>query len=173
MVIRRRFIATICSGLFLLLGAVRLCPAQELTFTPYKASDIYDVGEKVGWKVALTPGSATQPAAAAGDYIYTIRKNNLDVIKTGKLDFSSGPDKIEVTLDEPAMVYVQITAPGDVAARAAGGCRRTRRGTQWAAGAGGGGGARSARPRSRVRRTSTASGIRRSRCFTRFQKTRC
>lgn len=113
MVIRRRFIATICSGLFLLLGVARLCPAQELTFTPYKASDIYDVGEKVGWKVALTPGSATQPIAPTGDYSYTIRKNNLDVIKTGKLDFSSGPDKIEVTLDEPAMVYVQITAPGD------------------------------------------------------------
>jgi len=34
------------------------------------------------------------------------------VIKTGKLDLATGHATIEVTLDEPAMVYVQISTPG-------------------------------------------------------------
>ena len=31
--------------------------AQQLTFTPYRASGIYDIGETVGWTV--TPGPVT------------------------------------------------------------------------------------------------------------------
>ena len=34
------------------------------------------------------------------------------MIKTGTLDFSSGRATIETTLDEPAMVYVQVSTPG-------------------------------------------------------------
>ena len=30
--------------------------AQQLTFTPYHADGIYDVGERVGWHVAVAPG---------------------------------------------------------------------------------------------------------------------
>ncbi len=57
-------------------------------------------GEPVGWHVTL-PWNA--PAVS-----YVIRKNNLaeigrGIIKPGK------PNKIEVTLDEPAMVYVEVT----------------------------------------------------------------
>ncbi|HWP43717.1 MAG TPA: acetylxylan esterase [Blastocatellia bacterium] len=98
--------ATIAASLFLL-AASHLCSAQQPTFTPYKASGIYDLGEKVGWTASLPPG-----AAPAGDYLYTIKKNNQDVIKTGRLDFSAGRARIEVTLDEPAMVYVQVSPPG-------------------------------------------------------------
>lgn len=75
---------------------------QQLTFTPYHASGIYDVGEPVGWTV--TPG----PAAPTYAYKWTIRRNNATVLKEGKLDLSSGKDKIEITVDEPAMVYVAI-----------------------------------------------------------------
>src|SRR5215213_8158548 len=87
--------------------AAHLCPAQQPTFTPYKASGIYAVGEKVGWTAALPPG-----AAPAAGYTYAVRKNNQDVIKTGTLDFSSGRATIETTLGEPAMVYVQVSTPG-------------------------------------------------------------
>src|ERR1700733_10162496 len=90
----------------LLLVASPLCPAQSITFTPDKPSGIYTIGERVGWTVSLPPG--TTPS---GQYTYAIRKNNLDVIQSGSLDFSSGPARIEVTLNEPAMVYVQITPP--------------------------------------------------------------
>lgn len=75
---------------------------QQLTFTPYHANGIYDVGEIVGWTV--TPG----PVAPSYAYKWTIHRNNAVVLKEGKLDFSSGKDKIEIFADEPAMIYVAI-----------------------------------------------------------------
>ena len=86
--------------------AARLCVAQQPTFTPYKPSGIYAVGEKVGWTAHVPQG------AAQGLYTYTVKKNNYSVIKTGPLDLSAGRNTIEVTLDEPAMVYVQVSRPG-------------------------------------------------------------
>jgi cephalosporin-C deacetylase len=102
MITPSRFIAFIA----LLLIASPICPAQSIAFTPDKPSGIYAVGEKVGWTVSLPPG--TTPS---GQYTYTVRKNNLDVIQSGALDFSSGHARIEVTVSEPAMLYVQITPP--------------------------------------------------------------
>jgi cephalosporin-C deacetylase len=103
---RKLFTLTLIAVCFFFLAAAPLCPAQPLMFTPDKASGIYRVGEKVGWTVTLPQGMVT-----AGDYAYTIRKNNQDVIKTGRLEFSGGRARIEVMLNEPAMVYVQISPP--------------------------------------------------------------
>src|ERR1017187_7709521 len=75
---------------------------QQLVFTPYHASGIYDVGEMVGWTV--TPG----PVESTYSYKWTIRRNNAVVLKEGTLDLSSGKDKIETTGDEPEMLYVAI-----------------------------------------------------------------
>jgi cephalosporin-C deacetylase-like acetyl esterase len=75
---------------------------QQLTFTPYRASGIYIVGETVGWTV--TPG----PDAPVYSYKWTIRRNNAVVLKEGKLDLSSGTDKIEIAGEEPEMIYVAI-----------------------------------------------------------------
>ena len=77
--------------------------AQQPAFTPYHASGIYELGEKAGWKV--TAGEA------AGPYEYVIRKNNAEVIRSGTLDFSKGDATIEASLDEPAMLYVEVTEP--------------------------------------------------------------
>ena len=63
---------------------------QQLAFTPYHASGIYDVGETVGWTV--TPGP-TPPTYA---YKWTIRRNNAVVLKEGKLDLSAGKATIEI-----------------------------------------------------------------------------
>ena len=85
---------------------------QQLTFAPFHESGIYDIGETVGWTV--TPG----PAAPEYSFKWTIRRNNAVVLKEGKLDLSSGKDKIEVAADEPAMIYVAveaIVAPGQTA----------------------------------------------------------
>ena len=78
--------------------------AQQLTFAPYHASGIYDVGDTVGWTV--TPGPATPTYL----YKWTIRRNNAVVLKEGKLDLSSGKDKIEIAVDQPEMIYVAIQA---------------------------------------------------------------
>jgi cephalosporin-C deacetylase-like acetyl esterase/lysophospholipase L1-like esterase len=106
----RHSVRTIITAFVFVHLAAHLCPAQQLTFKPYKASGIYAVGEKVGWTADL-PAGAAPPAV----YTYAVRKNNQDVIKTGTLDFSSGRatiPNIEVTLDEPAMVYVEIATAG-------------------------------------------------------------
>jgi cephalosporin-C deacetylase len=104
---RRYFVpATIIAFLYFL-TATPLCLAQQPTCTPYHASGMYRIGEKVGWTVTLSQGTVS-----TGSYSYTIRKNNLGVLKTGNLDFSKGRDIIEVTLNEPAMVYVQLSFPG-------------------------------------------------------------
>lgn len=95
---------SVIPAVILLLATAHICSAQQLTLTPYKASGIYSVGDKVGWTVTLPQG-----AVPTGEYAYTIKKNNWDLIKTGNLDFSAGPATIEVMLDEPAMLYVEIS----------------------------------------------------------------
>jgi cephalosporin-C deacetylase len=78
-------------------------PIQEqLTFTPYHANGIYQTGETVGWTV--TPG----PVAPTYAYRWTIRRNNAVILSEGKLDLSTGRDKIEITGDQPEMIYVAI-----------------------------------------------------------------
>ena len=91
-----------------LIAAACLAHGQQLSFTPFHASGIYDPGEKAGWKVALSPGAESP----VGKYGYVIRKNNLDTIATGTLDLSQGDATIEIGLNEPAMVYVEVNAPG-------------------------------------------------------------
>jgi cephalosporin-C deacetylase len=77
-------------------------PPQQLAFHPYRASGMYEIGETVGWIV--TPGPATPTYA----YKWTIRRNNAVILKEGKLDLSSGKDKIEIVGDQPEMIYVAI-----------------------------------------------------------------
>src|SRR3954451_2156118 len=79
---------------------------QQLTFAPNHPTGIYDLGETVGWTV--TPG----PVTPTYSYRWTIRRNNAVVLKEGKLDLSTGKDKIEITGDEPEMIYVAVEAYG-------------------------------------------------------------
>jgi cephalosporin-C deacetylase-like acetyl esterase len=90
------------------LSAQRAPIAQQLTFTPYHASGIYDVGETVGWTV--TPGP-TPPTYA---YKWTVRRNNAVILKEGKLNLSSGKDTIEIVGDQPEMIYVAVEAYAEV-----------------------------------------------------------
>jgi cephalosporin-C deacetylase-like acetyl esterase len=80
--------------------------AQQLTFTPYHADGIYDVGERVGWHVAVAPGQT-----AAGTYTYTLKRDGLAVIGRGTLDPSSGHATIEASLDRPGMLLVEVRPP--------------------------------------------------------------
>src|SRR3954465_14799892 len=117
---------------WLLVLAVVLCGArpfaqrgepvpQQLTFTPYHASGIYDVGETVGWTV--TPG----PAAPTYKYRWTIRRNNAVVLKQAVLDLSNGKATIEIPASEPGMIYIAVEAFDELtetAVRAAAGAPR-------------------------------------------------
>ncbi len=78
-------------------GSVR----QNLAVAPIKPSGIYGLGEEAGWNL-------TFPAGASGKYTYFVRKNNLEQIQTGEVDASAGKATIEVKLNEPAMIALQL-----------------------------------------------------------------
>jgi cephalosporin-C deacetylase-like acetyl esterase/lysophospholipase L1-like esterase len=112
------------SCLLLLTSTARISVAQQspaadgapppISLTPYRPSGIYALGEPVGWKVSVRPGTHS-----ADEYTFTAKKNNLEVIKTGRLDLSGGSASIEVTLNEPAMVYVEVSPAAQTAQDAA------------------------------------------------------
>jgi cephalosporin-C deacetylase-like acetyl esterase len=81
-------------------------PNVNLVLVPFHASNIYKVGERVGWTVRASLG------AAYTKYSYEIRENNLKVLKSGLLDVASGEGVIETTLDHPGMVYARLSFIG-------------------------------------------------------------
>ena len=85
--------------------------AQQLRLTPYHPSGIYDIGERAGWTVSAADGASSP----AGDFAYTIKKNNLDAIKSGSFDLSTGAASIDVTIDEPAMLMLEIAPAANFA----------------------------------------------------------
>jgi cephalosporin-C deacetylase len=85
-----------------------LSECRQLHCVPMNRTGIYGLKETAGWTVVRTPGTA----GAARVYTYQIKKNNLDIIQSGTLDFASGDATIEASLDEPAMLYVTVGAEG-------------------------------------------------------------
>jgi hypothetical protein len=89
-----------------LLAALFLCTvalgdeSAGPAYVPYNPSGIYALGETAGWHVTLP---WTSPAVS-----YVIRKNNLEEIGRGTIT-PGQPTSIEAKLDEPGMVYVEIT----------------------------------------------------------------
>ncbi len=104
----RLLLVLVLSGASLL--AQRPPVPQQLLFTPYQASGIYDVGQTVGWTV--TPG----PAAPTYAYKWTLRRNNAVVLKEGTLDLANGKATIEVVGDQPGMIYLAVEAVRDLTA---------------------------------------------------------
>jgi cephalosporin-C deacetylase-like acetyl esterase len=84
-----------------------LAHAQQLVARPYSTSGIYRVGETVGWTISLGAGQRAMPGA----FDYTITENGQRPIKSGMLDLSRGPAKVETSLGEPGMVRVEIRPP--------------------------------------------------------------
>ncbi len=82
--------------------------ASKLVLTPFKASGIYATGERVGWTVTLPPGEK----APADGFTYTLKRNDLAVIKSGSFDLAAGPATVETELTEPAMVFLTVTPTG-------------------------------------------------------------
>jgi cephalosporin-C deacetylase len=80
---------------------------QEVAFTPFHTNGIYQPGERLGWTV-------TRPADPPGvdRFTYIIRKNGLEELRSGTLDLSSGKATIDEVVNEPCMIYVQLTPEG-------------------------------------------------------------
>ncbi len=126
---RQRLFAAIA-----LLFAIPITRAQQLTLTPLKPTASYEVGEKVGWNVAVTGG---QFASAT----YTLKKNGLTVFKTDTLDLTSGKGTIETSLDEPGTILLNIRGTGATPAPADPAATVPARGNRGGRGGRGGGSA--------------------------------
>jgi cephalosporin-C deacetylase len=87
------------------LFAALTADAQPLTFTPFHDTGIYALGERAGWNVGMAMDNAP------GRYHYIIKKNNSGIVKSGDLQITAGQAVIETVLDEPAMLYVEVTSP--------------------------------------------------------------
>ncbi len=79
-------------------------PRPQLTFTPFHADGIYGLGQEAGWTVTPAPGTVPPK----GRFSYTIRSNDLDVVRTGSFDLRSGKATIGTRLEAPAMLYVTV-----------------------------------------------------------------
>lgn len=91
----------------LLLAVGSTCFAQEVTVAPSKPTGIYDLGERVAWTVSA-PKTTSDPRS----YSYKIKKNNSEVLTSGDIDLTSGAATIETSLNDPAMLYLEVTSPG-------------------------------------------------------------
>ena len=85
-------------------GSAAAADAPQLSFTPFHADGIYALGDKVGWTVTPAPDTVTPK----GHFSYTVKSNDLDVVKTGSFDLASGTATIDLTFDRPAMLYVEV-----------------------------------------------------------------
>jgi cephalosporin-C deacetylase-like acetyl esterase/lysophospholipase L1-like esterase len=121
---RAHKIVAVCTYSFAWLVAASAGAAEPLTFTPYNKTGIYELGEKVGWTVAVAEGEK----APSGSFKFTIKKNNFEPVDSGTFDLSVGTAKIEVSIDEPAMVFVQVTPPAEEGAGGIADGNRNRRG---------------------------------------------
>jgi cephalosporin-C deacetylase-like acetyl esterase/lysophospholipase L1-like esterase len=81
----------------------------EFTLVPINPSGIYKLNEPAGWRVVPsgTPSSGTPSSGTPTGYTYTLKKNNLEVLKSGTLD-PAATSVIDVRLTEPAMLYLEI-----------------------------------------------------------------
>jgi cephalosporin-C deacetylase-like acetyl esterase/lysophospholipase L1-like esterase len=97
--------------LFLLLACDSLAPAsiraQQVMLKPFRPGGIYPLGETAGWTITTPDGGE----APSGKFKFVVKSNNWDVLKTGEVNPSIGDDRIEVSLGEPAMLYVTVTPP--------------------------------------------------------------
>jgi cephalosporin-C deacetylase len=86
--------------LFIAFATAHADEAAGPHYVPYQPDSSYRLDETVGWHVTLPWAS---PAVT-----YVIRKNNLAEIGRGSIR-PGIPSRIEAKLDEPGMVYVEIT----------------------------------------------------------------
>lgn len=95
---RRSLFTLTCT---LLLGG--FAGAQSPVAHPYRATGIYNVGEKAGWTFSSRPG------ATSTKFTYRLKQNNQTILNSGDLDLASGITKIDATLNAPGMLYLELT----------------------------------------------------------------
>lgn len=76
-------------------------PQLALSVKPHSDSGAYRTSEAIGWTIT-----------GSGKASYTVKQNNHRPLVSGQLDLSTGPQKVEVRLAEPGMVFMTVTPEG-------------------------------------------------------------
>ena len=85
------------------LASAQTLPDPNLVLEPYHQSGIYKIGERAGWRVHALLG------AGYTKFHFELSENNLEVIKSGVIDLSSGEGAIDAILDHPGMLYLRLS----------------------------------------------------------------
>jgi cephalosporin-C deacetylase-like acetyl esterase len=93
-----------CLSLFAANLLALTCMSQEIVATPLKTTGVYDIGEKIEWRVEIK-GQITPPINEAK---YVLKKGGLTVLKEGTLDLSSGSATLQTALDEPGTILAEL-----------------------------------------------------------------
>ena len=102
---------TRCKLLLPLLFLASRAFAQELVVEAAKPGGVYEVGEKIVWRVNVKDGAGIEKVS------YWLRKGQLSEIGKGEITLNNGAGEVETKLDEPGTVLAEfsIAPPGKTA----------------------------------------------------------
>ncbi len=101
--LKMRWMAALLTGFVLAFAG--LARAQDITATPAKATGVYEVGEKIEWKIEAKKPEVKQVS-------YVLKKGGMTVMKEGVLDLSAGPATLQTSLEEPGTLLVELRVKG-------------------------------------------------------------
>jgi cephalosporin-C deacetylase-like acetyl esterase len=81
----------------------RLGFAQELTIEALKPGGVYDIGEKIVWRVQVKDGPGIEKVS------YSLRKGQLTEIGKGEILLKDGAGGVETKLDEPGTILAEFS----------------------------------------------------------------
>lgn len=88
------------------LGIAVFVSAQTVELSPARESGLYETGETLAWTVTVKPGAKIPEGGLA----YTIKSNNAVLLREGRLALANGSEKIEIRVEEPSMVYLEVAS---------------------------------------------------------------
>ncbi|MDF2440212.1 MAG: cephalosporin-C deacetylase [Abditibacteriota bacterium] len=82
------------------------CLAQEIEVNAFKPGSVYDIGEKIQWRITVTG----EGAAAVEKISYIVRMGDRTEMSRGELTLKEGGAELETRLNEAGTVLAELTA---------------------------------------------------------------
>lgn len=84
--------------------------AQELTVTAARPGGVYEVGERIVWRVAIEKIPDGSSSSGIDRISYVLKKGMLTEIGKGELTLKDNAAELETKLNEPGMVFAEFSA---------------------------------------------------------------
>lgn len=104
MISKSQSLGFVAAVLAALLPSAATRSQAQVVLTPKNSNGLYQAGEKAVWTVKAASESTATNAA------YSVRKNGTTQIQQGTLDLSAGSGTIEVGLNEPGELVLNVTS---------------------------------------------------------------